>query len=173
MTGEEFGQVLTVLQAGFGMTLTVGQQEVWFGTLAPMPGEAVKRAAKSMCREWPHDRRPWVSDLYQVAKQYAPIAPSPSRALPEPDRSPLREEARMLLATIGAGGEPGPNAIPIESAVEIIAEKVRDAHPGASMRTVYRAVIAAICGQGEHAALWLLLRRRAPTPAEIVEVTVA
>ena len=76
------------------------------------------------------------------------------------------------LATVGAGAEPGPNAIPFEVAMEIIAEKIRGAQPGASVATVYGQVIDAIVGRGEHAALWLLLRGRAPAPAEIVEVTV-
>jgi len=172
MTSEEFGQVLTILEAGFGMTLTAGQQEVWFGTMAPVPGEAVKRAANAMCRDWPHDRRPWISDLYQQAKQHERVAPSKPQPVLEPDRSPFRREARMLLDKIGTGAEPGANAIPIEAAVELIAEKIRGAHPGASIPTVYRGVMAAICGQGEHAALWLLLRGRAPAPAEIVEVVV-
>lgn len=175
MTSEEFGQVLTLLEAGFGMTLTAGQQEVWFGTMASVSGEAVKKAANAMCRDWPHDRRPWISDLYQQAKQHERIErvePSTQRALPEPDRSPLRREARMLLDKIGTGAVPGPNAIPIEPAMEIIAEKVRGAQPGVSVPAVYGQVIDAICGRGEHAALWLLLRGRAPAPREIEEVVV-
>ena len=77
-----------------------------------------------------------------------------------------------LLAAIGAGAEPGTNAVLLLPALDVLAREVKRIHPGVSVAAVYGQVIDAIVGRGEHAALWLLLRGRAPAPAEIVEVTV-
>jgi hypothetical protein len=169
MTSEEFAVVVSVLESGFGHQLSATQQEVWFRTLSLLPGEAVQQAAASMCRDWPHDRRPWASDLYQRAREFVRVASVPLWALPEPSREPLQAQARELLSAMGAGGEPGPNAVPIDVAVEIIAEKIRGgADRPLTAAEVYgpRGVMAAIAGRGPHTELWLTLRDRLPHTVE-------
>lgn len=140
-----------------GKPLTVREAASWYGLLVPIPDEAGLKAAVSVCRE--SVVRPSLGLLYQRAQEYVratPPAPVPS--LPAPP-IPSLPEVRMLAAQLGTHMEAVPiEAVAIDMAVEIIAEKIRGTHPGIHGRELYQPVMAAICGRGPYADLWRLLR---------------
>ena len=166
MTTEGFSQALAVIEAGFGMTLDHKQQRVWFDRLKTLPDVAVFRAADSITRDWPHDRRPWVSDLYQRAREFV----QPATPDPVPPHASLRGSLRALAAGPARVPKPG-EVVPIDEAVQLVAERIiaqafpRTLKDGTlTYREVYgpEGVLAAMFGQGPHAEFYALLRGRPP-----------
>lgn len=162
MTQPAFAAMMSLLEAAYAMALAPDEQRVWFRLLGPIPDEAALKAAEQLARELPHRPRP--ADVYQRAKDYIrPLPPPPAPALPDPRDARAREEARAVLASAGVGRLPGPHAVPVGVAVEIIAEKIRGASAETmTARAVYgpAGVMGAIAGRGPYAELWRTLRDR-------------